>query len=231
MDTLTTSAPGDRLLSDTARQVSRHSMLVRQLRLIVPALAVGLMITYALSATPPQIDRAFAEQFASIEADEEGVKLTTPRYSGEDLQGQPFEMEAATATRPHENPDLVELVNPEARRVRSDGQESVVRSLDGQYDEVARVLDLRDEVKLEHRTAGGDFVFLTDQAQLDVDSQVVTTASEVRGSGDSGTVDAGRATFYQNEDRMVLEGGVKIRLEPTAPAQGSGDDAKESDSR
>ena len=203
-------------------------MLVRQLRLIVPALAVGLMITYALSATPPQIDRAFAEQFAGIEADEDGVKLTTPRYSGEDLQGQPFEMEAVTATRPHNNPDLVDLVSPEARRVRADGQESVVRSRDGQYDEVARVLDLRDEVELEQRTAGGDFIFLTEQALMDVDSQVVTTASEVRGSGDGGTIDAGRATFYQNEDRFVLEGGVKIRLEPTKP---SGDDEIESDSR
>lgn len=218
MDEFSANVSDDREFSDTARQVSRHSMLVRQLRLAVPALAVGLLITYALSATPPRIDRAFAEQFAGIETDEDGVRLTTPRYSGEDLQGQPFEMAATTAIRPHDNPELVDLVSPEARRIREDGQESIVRSRDGQYDETARILDLRDEVELEQISNGSTYLFETDEAQMNVDSQVLTTSTEVRGTGEGGTIDAGKATFYQNEDRVVLEGGVKIRLEPTEPS-------------
>lgn len=224
MDELSRPSTDDRAGRDTAFKVSRHSTRVRQLRLAVPALTVGLLITYALSATPPRIDQAFAEQFAGVETDEEGVRLTTPRYSGEDLQGQPFEMAATTATRPHENPDLVDLERPEARRTRADGQESVVRSRDGRYDEAARILNLRDEVELEQSTSSGQFLFRTDEAQMDVDSQVVTTASEISGSGDGGTIDAGRATFYQNEDRLVLEGGVKIRLEPAQDRQAETED-------
>ena len=230
MDDLTHSPSDEREFRDMARGVSRHSALVRQLRLAVPALAVGLLITYALSATPPRIDRAFAEQFAGIELDDEGGRLTAPRYDGEDLDGQPFELAATAAVRPHDTPEVVNLDRPEARRTRADGQENVVRSLDGTYDEGARILDLRDQVELEQRTNGGTFLFTTEEAQMDVDSQVVSTTSSVHGVGEGGTIDAGSATFYQNEDRLVLENGVKIRLEPTEPPA-SDEDETEGDSR
>ena len=230
MDDLTHSPSDEREFRDTAREVSRHSMLVRQLRLAVPALAVGLLITYALSATPPRVDRAFAEQFAGIELDDEGGRLTAPRYDGEDLDGQPFELAATAAVRPHDAPEVVNLDRPEARRTRADGQENIVRSLDGTYDEGARILDLRDQVELEQRANGGTYLFTTEEAQMDVDSQVVSTTARVQGVGEGGTIDAGSATFYQNEDRLVLENGVKIRLEPTKPTA-SDEDETEGDSR
>ena len=230
MDDLTHSPSDEREFRDTAHEVSRHSMLVRQLRLAVPALAVGLLITYALSATPPRVDRAFAEQFAGIELDDEGGRLTAPRYDGEDLDGQPFELAATAAVRPHDAPEVVNLDRPEARRTRADGQENIVRSLDGTYDEGARILDLRDQVELEQRANGGAYLFTTEEAQMDVDSQVVSTTARVQGVGEGGTIDAGSATFYQNEDRLVLENGVKIRLEPTKPPA-SDEDETEGDSR
>ncbi|GGY45344.1 LPS export ABC transporter periplasmic protein LptC [Parvularcula lutaonensis] len=201
-------------LSDVAARVSRHTAVVRHLRLAVPALAVGLIITYALSATPPQVDREFIDQFAAIEETEDGVKLAKPRYAGEDLEGQPFEIAANSATRSGDNDERVGLELPEARRVRPDGQATLVRARDGLYDQTAKRVDLSNDVELEQQGASGSFILRTDAATMDIENQVVSSETEVTGEGKGGKVRADRGTLYQGEDRIVLEGGVKITLEP-----------------
>ncbi|NNU15987.1 LPS export ABC transporter periplasmic protein LptC [Parvularcula sp. ZS-1/3] len=202
-------------LSDTALRVTQHTALVRHLRLAVPALAVGLVITYAMSATPPRIDREFLNQFSTIEETEgEDVRLASPRYAGEDLDGMPFEMAATTARRSVDNPDRIGLDMPEARRVRQDGQATLVRAKDGLYDQAGRTVDLSNGVELEQQGDNGTFLLETDAAELDLETQTVTSVTEVRGTGQSGTVRADRGTFFQSEDRIVLEGDVKITLDP-----------------
>lgn len=202
-------------LSEVAARVSRHTALVRHLRLAIPALAVGLVITYALSATPPRVDREFIDQFAAIEETDDGVRLAKPRYAGEDLEGQPFEIAANSAVRSGDNDERVGLELPEARRVRPDGQATLVRAKDGLYDQTAKRVDLSNEVEFEQQGSGGSFILRTDAATMDLDSQVVSSETEVRGEGQGGKLRADRGTLYQNEDRIVLEGGVKISLEPT----------------
>ncbi|NRA29544.1 MAG: LPS export ABC transporter periplasmic protein LptC [Parvularculaceae bacterium] len=202
------------VVHDRARQVQRHSTVVRHLRLVVPAVAVGLALTYAFSATPPQVDPAFAEQFRGLETGEDGARLASPRYSGEDLSGQPFEVAANTATRTAEDADVVELDNPQATRVTEQGKTLTVTALNGEFDQQAQVMDLRDRVEMQEQSAGGTFVLSTEDATMDLESQVVTANSEVRGVGDGITLRADRGQVFQNEDRQVLEGLVRMRLAP-----------------
>ena len=198
-----------------AERVARHSLRVRSLRLAVPALAAGLLMTFALSATPPRVDRGFLLQFSSLDVIDGQASLVRPRYFGEDLDGQPFEVAANAATRAAANPDLIGLDKPEARRLSEAGDTVLVRSKDGIYDRAARRMNLTRDVELEQQSEGGDiFILTTDAAEIDLDSQVVTSSSEVNGEGETGTVRADKATVYQTEDRLVLEGDVKIRLEP-----------------
>lgn len=198
-----------------AERVARHSLRVRSLRLAVPALAAGLLMTFALSATPPRVDRGFLLQFSSLDVVDGQASLARPRYFGEDLDGQPFEVAANAATRAAANPDLIGLDKPEARRLSEAGDTVLVRSKDGIYDRAARRMNLTRDVELEQQSEGGDiFILTTDAAEIDLDSQVVTSSSEVNGEGETGTVRADKATVYQTEDRLVLEGDVKIRLEP-----------------
>ncbi|MEM0928770.1 MAG: LPS export ABC transporter periplasmic protein LptC [Pseudomonadota bacterium] len=202
-----------------AERVTRHSAVVRNLRLAVPALAMGLFMTFALSATPPRVDRAFLLQFSTFDVTDGQASLARPRYYGEDLQGQPFEVAATAATRAAADPDLIGLDKPEARRLSQAGDTVLVRAQDGIYDRAARRMDLTRDVELEQHSEGGDvFILTTDAAEVDLDSQIVTSSSEVNGEGETGTVRADRATVYQTEDRLVLEGDVKIRLEPRVSA-------------
>ncbi|MEO1041316.1 MAG: LPS export ABC transporter periplasmic protein LptC [Pseudomonadota bacterium] len=199
----------------SAQRVSRHSGRVRSLRLAVPALAAGLFITYALSATPPRVDRAFLLQFSTFNVSDGEANLARPRYYGEDLNGQPFEVAATSATRAASDPDIIGLDRPEARRLSQAGDTVLVRAHDGVYDRAARRMDLTRDVELEQQSEGGEtFVLTTDAAEVDLDSQIVTSSAEVNGQGETGTVRADKATVYQTEDRLVLEGGVKIRLQP-----------------
>ena len=215
--------------SSAARRVSRHSHRVRHLRLAMPALAAGLVLTYALSATPPKIDRTFTEQFETLDETNEGLRLARPRYAGEDLSGQPFEIAATNATRASENDDQVQLERPEALRVGANGEEVRVRAETGVYDQAARVMTLTRAVELEQGDEQGRFKLTTDEAQVDVDSQVVTTNAEIRGSSASGSLRADRGTHYQTEDRLVLEGGVKILLNAVKEATDEGQDDAGSD--
>ncbi|MEM1410169.1 MAG: LPS export ABC transporter periplasmic protein LptC, partial [Pseudomonadota bacterium] len=192
----------DPLVKAKVLRVERHSSRVRHLRLAVPALAVGLALTYALSATPPKIDRDFAEQFSGLQQSDDGARLASPRYSGEDLSGQPFEVVAATATRETEDPSLVDLVNPAATRVSEAGDRVTVTALDGLFDQDNQVMDLANDVEMQQRSSSGDlFTLLTDAAQVDLEGQVVTSDTEVRGIGDGITLRADRGTVFQTEDR------------------------------
>ncbi|MEO1657379.1 MAG: LPS export ABC transporter periplasmic protein LptC [Pseudomonadota bacterium] len=202
-----------------AQRVTRHSLRVRNLRLAVPALAAGLFMTFALSATPPRVDRAFLLQFSTFDVTDGQASLARPRYFGEDLDGQPFEVAATSATRAASDPDLIGLDKPEARRLSQSGDTVLVRSLDGIYDRAARRMNLTRDVELEQQSESGEvFILTTDAAEVDLDSQIVTSSSEVNGAGETGTLRADKATVYQTEDRLVLEGDVKIRLEPKVSA-------------
>lgn len=206
-----------------AARVYRHSQRVRHLRLAVPALAAGLALTYALSATPPRVDREFAEQFAGLETTAEGMRLARPRYAGEDLSGRPFELAAVTATRPSDQAELIGLESPLARRRTHSGTAMTVTAREGRYDERTKVMDLTADVEMEQADPSGRFTLRTDAATMDFDTQVIRANTEVRGRGDGGTLRADRGTLYQDEDRLVLEGRVRIDLMPARePSDGAG---------
>lgn len=208
-----------------ADRVQRHSALVRHLRLAVPALAAGLLVTYALSATPPRIDKAFVAQFQAYDPATGSVTLDQPRYSGQDLSGQPFEVAAQSATRAEDSSDLVGLDRPEARRVGTDGKAVLVRAERGLYDQEGRTMDLTENVELEQESSAEEgFILKTDAARVDLENQIIRSAAEVTGEGEKGSVRADRGSLYQNEDRLVLEGNVKIILSPTVPKDPPGDD-------
>ncbi|MEE4209992.1 MAG: hypothetical protein V2I43_12055, partial [Parvularcula sp.] len=130
-----------------ALRVSRHTSRVRHLRLAVPALATGLFMTYALSATPPEVDRAFLDQFSTLEDTGEGLRLARPRYAGEDLSGQPFEIAAQNASRQNGQADLIGLERPEARRLGEGGGDYRLTAEEGLYDQTRRVMSLSRSVE------------------------------------------------------------------------------------
>ncbi|WOI52900.1 LPS export ABC transporter periplasmic protein LptC [Parvularcula sp. LCG005] len=198
-------------------EAQRHTRIVRHLRLAVPAAAAGLLATYVFSATPPQIDREFALQFTQIDTESDDMRLERPRYMGEDLSGLPFEVSAAAAQRNPNSPDRILLENPEAMRARARGDTSEsmrVKARDGLYDTARDQIDLTNDVQMQHSIGGSDFTINTDAAAVDLKSNTITSTTGISGQGERGTVAADSATAYQGEGRLVLEGNVRVRLNP-----------------
>lgn len=198
----------------------RHSSRVRRLRLIVPAAAAGIIATYVLSATPPQIDRAFLEQFAEVDAESKTLRLSRPRHLGYDLEGNAFEVAALAAERRTDVPRLIDLENPQAFRGIDRDEDVAARALRGQMDTEANRLNLADDVQLDHRIGGQAFTLMTDAAEVDFEGQTVSTSTAVTGQGDRGTLAADSMTSYQEDGRVVLEGNVRLRF---LPASGNGE--------
>lgn len=205
-------SPDRRRLSP--KSVAGHSKLVKRLRLIVPALGAGVIITYALSATPPTIDRQFLREFENIDPNEEALRLNHPRHVGYDLEGRPFEIAASVATRDPNRPELVSLENPEALRGLDDQESVKVRALRGQMNTATRSLNLTERVELDHQLGGSTITLNTEAAEVDFENNIITSVAGVSGAGESGTVDADKMTVYQEEGRAVLEGNVRLQLTP-----------------
>lgn len=203
-----------RLSPEAAR---RHSRMVRYFRLLIPAAAVGLLVTYALSATPPRVDLAFRDNFRQADVETSAMRLDRPRYAGEDLQGLPFEVAAKSAARDPNAPSLIDLENPEALRgvAQKDGTEEVtVTARSGQLNTEAKTIDLAEDVRLQHSLGGMPIVFNTQAASVDLEANTVSSTAGVTGTGEQGSLEADNVTVFQGEGRAVLEGNVRLRLEP-----------------
>lgn len=208
-------------LPDTVRMTPsaarRHSQRVRRLRLIVPALGAGVLATYVLSATPPTIDSSFLNEFKQIDTEAESLRLNQPRHVGYDLEGNLFEISAESALRDPGEEGLISLDRPLASRGLGNGDDVVMEAGSGLMDTASNRLDLMDRVEVQHRIAGSQFIFSTQAAEVDFDEKTITSAAGVHGEGDRGTVAADRLTVYQDEGRAVLEGNVKLKIEPAVP--------------
>lgn len=195
--------------------IAMHSRRVRYLRLAVPAVAAGLMLTYGLSASPPRVDADFVRQFQQLDVADAHLRLDRPRHVGYDLEGRAFEVSAQTASRDPNAPDLVSLENPEAFRELDTAAQARVRASTGVMDTQANTLDLTRDVRIDYDLGGAPIVITTNQAAVDFDTNTVTASAGISGAGERGTVAADNLTAYQEEGRLVLEGKVRLRLQPS----------------
>ena len=204
----------------TPAKADRHSQIVRALRLVVPAVATGVLVTYGVNAAPSEVDTEFLRQFSDLSAASESMVLDRPRYLGQTLEGDAFEVSALRARRDPNAPGIVRFENPEALRGGGTGEELRLRAAGGTLDTEANVATFDRDVRLVQGLGGEDFTLETEAAQLDIENRVVSTQTGVRGRSARGTVEADRATFYQDEGRATLEGGVRLRFEPSKPKTG-----------
>ena len=221
--------PGGRFAVHGARRrltpagADAHSQAVRRLRIVVPTVAVALLAAYGVSAAPTAVDTEFLRQFSDSGVAGREMVLDRPRYVGQSGDGRAFEVSAQAARRNPDAPNLVRFDNPEARRDGDTQKGLSVRAASGTYDSDAKLFDLDRDVSLVQGIGGQDFTLRTDAARLDVENRTISSSSRVRGVSDSGEVEADSLEVYEDEGRVVLEGNVRLRFDPTkAPSRSAG---------
>ena len=204
----------------TSEQAAARSRLVRRLRLILPVIAFALLAAFIFNTSSNTVDQAFLEDFEQVAAATEDLQMANPRFSGVDDRGRPFEITASSMVQSPDERDFVQLDRP--RAVQGDAEsETVVTAKNGRYRSSDNILELSDEVTLEHEIASTTYVLTSPSAVITIEDEIVESSSGVEGlstSGDALRADSMRA--YRDEGRVVFEGNVSMRIFPNSGEEG-----------
>ena len=200
----------------TGKEAVARSRLVRRLRIALPVLAGILVIAFLINTQSNSVDQAFLDDFKSIAASTEELRMANPRFAGIDDGGQPFEITANAALQDPGEKDMVTLERP--RAVQGDEDEkSVVTAESGLYRSQDNILELSDSVTLEHELGAQTYVLRSPEATVSIQDQIVTSAAGVGAEGPDGSaLKADRMKAYRADGRVVFEGNVSMRIYPNA---------------
>ena len=203
----------------TGTDAAARSRMVRRLRVALPIFALVLIAAFVFNTRSNEVDDAFLEDFKDIDATAEELSMASPRFAGIDDKGKPFEITAAVARQNQNLKDVVALDNPRAVQGEQDGT-TVVSADKGVYRSDQNILELEDQVTLQHEVGSDVYVFRAPSATVSIKDEVVTSDTGVGGEGPEGReLTAERMKAYNGDGRVVFEGNVHMRIYPkkTAP--------------
>lgn len=203
----------------TSAKAAARSKLIRRLRIILPLMAAALVIALFQNMRSDTPDEAFLEDF-TLDVTPEQLEMANPRFTGVDGSGKPFEIVADTAVRAPEEQEALSLSNPKAV-TQGDDAKTVVVAREGLFQSEKKILQLDKDVTVEHTIGDGFYTLKTPAATVLIDDKIVQSDKGVVGDGPGGDeLQADRMTAYQDEDRVVFEGNVRLKVYQTADRDG-----------
>lgn len=198
----------------TGDQAAARSRLVRRLRIGMPIVALILVALFVLNTRSNSVDQAFLDDFKSMTAATEELRMANPRFAGVDDEGKPFEITADTALQNPQEKDVVSLQKP--RAVQGAQEEmTVVTANTGFYRSEPNILELKDDVMLEHELGAKVYVLRSPEATVSIKDQIVTSDAGVGATGPDGAeLKADKMTAYRSDGRVVFQGNVSMRIFP-----------------
>jgi len=199
----------------TSAQAAARSSMVRRLRVALPVLAMVLIVAFFVtSRSDDEVNEVFLEDFKNLDATPQELEMANPQFEGVDGEGKPFGITAQRAIRNAQNNKRVNLNNPRAV-TDGRGEQTIVMASAGVYEEDQKILELEENVTLEHAVGAETYVFETAAATVLLDQDQVKTDLEVTGVNANGdTLRADRMRAFQGEGRVVFEGNVKMKIVP-----------------
>lgn len=189
----------------TLAAARKHTLRIRAIRHaligISAALAVILIYFFATQSSGAQFE----------DDPDTSVKMVNPRYSGRTADGLPFYLTSDTATRELETRNEIALVAPVLEFIRADGAESsYIEAEVGEYDDVAKVLDLREDVVLE--TDDG-YRCTTTHARIYAQEKRIEGDEPIQCTGNFGEVSGTRYEVIDEYRTFVFKDGMTSRIE------------------
>jgi lipopolysaccharide export system protein LptC len=206
-------APADRLshMSTQSRHSSyapAYSRLVRQLRIVLPAIAV---LTVAIVILWPKIRAEFSPP-TQTSTEERQAKMVNGRYVGSDSHGRPYTVTYESAQQPPGG-GPIEMVNPTAELTLQNGHWVAIKAAQGRYDQAAGLIDLSGNVELFHDDG---YRFMTEKAHVEFNKNLVWGERAITGRGPRGEVVGRGFRVINNGDAIVITGPARLLLRPDA---------------
>jgi lipopolysaccharide export system protein LptC len=197
---------------------SRHSRMVRVLRVAVPATVILSMtaIVFVSVYNPfrmllPKLPVDMGNLVVS------GTKITmeTPHMSGYTPDQRPYEVWAKTATQDLTDPDHLELKTLKAKVLMEDRTTTIIMdSRTGFFDSKTQMLDLRKDIFLQSSTG---YEARLSQAMVDLGKSTVTSEEHVDVKLLNGTLTADKLRIFGGGEVVRFEGNVVMNLDNLGP--------------
>jgi lipopolysaccharide export system protein LptA len=199
------------------RTASRHTLLVKGLRVGFPVLAVLMFVGYGVAM---QRSISFSWGSKKIQADglsisREALVAYNPRYTGFDKQGGQFEVKAATAQQDLKLKGIVRLKSIDGKLLDANRQTTTLKSPRGTMDTNTNVLELYERIDVVSQN--GLSAELT-QATVHTKESRIVSHEPVTVRMPSGTVRGKAMTIEQKLKQVLFTGGVVAHLQPQSKA-------------
>ena len=178
------------------------------LKWLLPALALAVLATIIIWPLTKAQEFSFLLSKDKVGVAEERLRLDNAVYRGETARGEAFVISAAGAVQHSSAVPIVELKALTAKLQMKDGP-ATVTALSGRYFMDKDRLQINGPVTMQ--SANG---YSLDSATIDIDlnTREVTTDAPVTGTLPIGTFRAGNLQADVQGRRMVLDGGVHLRI-------------------
>lgn len=187
---------------------SRHDALVRFAKLGLPVIAVGFLLLLAIAPFDQRGDVSFILDKKEVDKAAERMRIETARYTGEDNKGNKFEITAQRAIQQRSDQPIVNIQGMMARLGLAQGP-LVMAANEGRYDLDTHQVDVVGPV----RVAGADGYRLeTRDVTVDLKARTMRSRGPASGSMRLGQFQAGNLSADLGERKVVLGGGVRLKI-------------------
>ncbi len=213
--------PGPQLRDEAAerarefRRATRHSVLVKALKALLPLLAAGVMSLYALpSLFRVSIDKGRGTATVRAVTLEAGaLKMLEPRVKGVNEKNDAYEFIADTATQASRTDETMYLEKIRGRVVGQDGNVTTLTAPDGVHNSKAEEMTFNNGAVVK-RENGFSATFKTATAYMKTQMVISHTPVVVRHL--ESTIHADGMTLFWGEQRAIFEGNVHTHIDRQA---------------
>jgi len=194
------------------RSAKRHSVAVRLLRRVLPALALLVLGAYFFSTRMNVHVGGIAASIDGMEIADGALRMLNPTMRGTDEKNGDYVIKADYADQDVANPNQVKLNTIKADVTnKSTGGWSRMRAVRGKFDSKKERLILKDRITLATSTGvTGELLYAT----LDMKNSILRSHNPVKLDTPNGTIRANAMTLYSGENKIVFRGQVAVHLKP-----------------
>jgi lipopolysaccharide export system protein LptC len=182
-----------------------HSRFVRVLRILLPAIMVGVIATLAAMV----VQHAVRRQAAAHQDGANPIRMTNPHFFGRDNQGRAFTLGARQAARDERSLQVVLLEFPTLTLDVGGAHPSNLTADAGVYHEDTRMLFLNGHVRGANAQNAR---FATDKAVVNTRTGSVEGPGALGAQSGQNSVTSNSYNVYNKGDRVIFKGGVHARL-------------------
>lgn len=182
---------------------------VRFILLVFPLIAIG--IAFYIFILPQMMKEAAPNlTFEDVNVDEVGtIEMVKPSYRAFDDEQNPYNVIAQKAKRDVNNPDRLELEQPEARMDINTQDTIEVKANRGVYEKEAGKLSLDGKVRI-YEKAG--YELQTEEINFDLEAGTAKADGPIKGIAPRGDISSQGLLIENNGERVLLKGKSKVIL-------------------